>query len=206
MRYTKYLLLVLVLVAITLASCTGAATNNIAKPDMQQRKTFENKEQILAAIDKLELESYNRNLTPEDIKTLETVLPLDDHAMEDFFQETLWLAEHNQGEHIGHSLSFIYSYVQTGEPLICVPLEIDHLKLYIEFNDTDRIENAVQASSNGYDGWVRQSEQAKKLLPAYYRDFDRLKQEAKLTIEKVEQKDYEGALPHIEYVSLHQVC
>ncbi|MBI2546373.1 hypothetical protein HYV81_04285 [Candidatus Woesearchaeota archaeon] len=199
----KQILALFIILAIFLAGCNAAVVNE--QPEIG-RKSFERKEQILAAIGELELESYTRNLTPEDIRGIELVLPLEDHAMEDFYLETLWLAEHNQGEHIGHSLSFIYSYVETGEPLICVPHEIDHLKLYIAFNDTDRIEHAAQASNNGYEDWVRQSEEARKLLPAYYRDFDRLKQEAKLAIEKAEQKDYQGALPHIEYVSLHQVC
>lgn len=190
------------LLALFLAGCTGA----VITQSPVEKKTFENKEQILAAIRELDIQSYTRNLTVADIKTLEQLLPLDDHAMADFYEETLWLAERNQGEHIGHSLSFIHTYVKTGEPLVCVPHEIDHLNLYIAFNDTERIEHAAKASKDGYDSWVAKSEKARKVLPAYYKEFDKVKQEAKLAIEKVERKDYEGALPHIQYVSLHQVC
>ena len=204
----KFLLGITMTVLIVMITVTGCMQSSAPKETTQpvQKKVFENKETILDAVNKLELESYNRNLTSADLQTLEAVLPLDDPAIKGFYDESIWMAEHNQGNHIGHGLSYIYSYVQTGIPLICVPHEIDHMDLYIEYNDSAMVERALSESKEGFDAWVVQSEQAKKLLPAYYKDFDTVKQEAQLALENVERKDYQGAMHHIAYVAAHQVC
>ncbi len=203
----KLLFVMFALFSVTLISCTGAVVKNKEKSshDKFERKVFENKQAILDAIDKLELENNKRNLTKDKVESLKPLLP-EDENIEDFYQEALWLAEHEQGEHIGHSLSFIYSYIQDGIPFVCVPHEIDHLSIYIEHNDSYMINKAIEESKEGYDLWVKKSEQAKKLLPAYYKNFETLKQEALLALEKAEQKDYEGAIPHIKYVSKNQIC
>ena len=195
----------LVFVLLITGCSTATKQQTSASKKEPERKVFQNKDAILAAVDTLEIESYSRNLTRIDLATLRPILP-DDDFINDNYNEALWFADHNLGDHIGHGLSFIYSYVQDGIPIVCLPHEIDHLSLFIKYNDMFMLDKGVNEAKEGYNNWVQQSEQASKLLPGYYRNFDALKQEAKLAIEKVEQKDYQGALPHIAYVSQNQIC
>lgn len=49
--------------------------------------------------------------------------------------------------------------------------------------------------------WIEKSEQDRKLLPAYYKNFDTLKEEVRLALDNIKKKDYNAALPHVAYVS-----
>ncbi len=157
------------------------ACQQVNQKDLVGNKEVDNE------IFRLEKVSLERNLTSQDYSNLRELTKKDPVAA-DIFKEIDWLLEHNELEHASHGLGLLQSYIETGNSQECFGHELEHIGLYLKYNDEERAKEAIEELD--VDAWINHNEDVKKKFPQYYKNFDEVKIKAIKTVDSLKKGDY----------------
>ena len=161
---------------------------------------------VAAEVHRLQIVNLHRNLTRSDVRSLDQSIAKDPIAS-DLATEINWLIDNHEDDHVMHSLVFLDDYVTRGETVFCIPHELSHIGLYLKHNDTLDAEKTLTEVQENLAGWYAKQEKARKILPAYYRDFENTSLILNATIDRLAAKDYgQTTLNGIAYLEEHALC
>jgi len=132
-----------------------------------QQKTVVGKQDVLAEVERLRAIASSRNLTVDDLVILRHMSAKDEHAR-DMVDKTAWMAERNLGEHVDHVLYYYVQYVKEGSESICIPHELSHIKLYLEYGEIKRAQDMVPMLEMNLREWKQRVQAIYQRFPQYY--------------------------------------
>ena len=197
-KYIPYIVLFLIFI-ILLAACS------LQKPKVIGNSAVINE---ITHIEQLSVmdENGNNNLTLRDLQNLEA-LTKGDKIAEDYVTELKWLVGHNESQHLLHETLYMREYLKTGEDVPCIPHELWHVSVFIKYGDMAYAKNQLKDVEEGYDAWVRNVEQKRKVYPQFYNSLDELEQMSKDSIEKLKQNDYSNkTLEQLDIIGAAAIC
>jgi hypothetical protein len=113
---------------------------------------MENKTVIQTEITRLTTLAANEAITAEDVDGLKTMLK-EDHEAEHYVDELIAMVEFKEYKHVGHSLSFLSSYVSTGKNTLCPAHELAHYYVLMRHGELHDAEHALEEAEETYDEW-----------------------------------------------------
>ena len=117
------------------------------------------------------------------------------------------MLDHNETEHIAHTLGFLGEYLATGKESPCTPHELWHATLYIKHGDSEGAEHAIEDALASYPLWVAEAEAKREKFPQFYTHFDAQKEEAAYLIGQLRKGDYtDEAVGRVEALGEIAVC
>ena len=125
-------------------------------------KSIVGSKEVVTEITRLEGVALDRNLTKDDISKLSDLVKNDAHAS-DHIEEMNWLFDHGEIEHASHGLGSILEYVQTGETSECIVHVLEHVRLYHQYADAQRLNAAL--GELDVDAWITKSESLRAKFP-----------------------------------------
>lgn len=172
---------------------------------LQPKSIVKNKE-VIGELNRLSSALLTRDLTSSDFDQLRQLVSGDKTA-EESLAEIDWLFANGETEHVSHTISFLYTYATTGDKVPCIPHELAHMSLLIQHNDLELAADHTEEIRANFEPWIAKSEKARKILPAYYKNFEELKSRISDVITRLEVGDYSQAtLEEIEFVEKNSVC
>ena len=109
-------------------------------------------QEILNEIDKLLLPVYNQNVTESSFLKLQKLTEGDAYASDEV-SEIIVLANEKEYSHIGHSLGFLYEYVQTGKIPICPGHSLSHYYVFSKHGETDLAIGNLESAKENFGAW-----------------------------------------------------
>ena len=169
-----------------------------------------NNKLIINEVDRINSLPYEKEqydiLTSEDFKTLLELTKNNNHARS-FVDEVVWLADNKEPKHVGHSIYYLKSYIETGEDNLCIPHELTHIKLYIKHEDFDLVESQIKIIEKYNNQWLKVSEKQKQAFPQYYKNFDDFLLKMNEAVERIKNHDYSSkTIELLDYIEQNEVC
>lgn len=158
--------------------------------------------QILAETSRLILLTSQRNLTTSDFNQLQSMVKGDPVA-EDYVADAVQFAKYGINVHIGHDLGDLYTYILTGKNQVCIPHEIEHLSIFIQYNDFSRSNDILTTYNTSFNTWYQYSLQEKSKFPVLYADLDTLVTVLNRTVKNYEAGNYQTVLADMPYITSH---
>jgi len=159
---------------------------------------------VSAEITRISELALDRNLTLEDLSKLRELTKNDKVAVGEF-KEMDWLVAHNESDHAAHGMAFLNGYVQTGELTKCVAHEMQHIRLYLKYNDTGMVKDALGELDP--QAWIDRSQSLMAKFPAYYKNFPQVKDAVLSSINSLKAMDYSDAVKKkLEFIENSAVC
>lgn len=161
-------------------------------------KNIINDSNVLVEFEKvsaLSLQDLDGNvpLKKEDLNALSDMVendPIANHYMEGLY----WFVDHNETEHLGHTLDFLKGYLKTGEKTHCTPHDLWHVALFVKYDEQSLIPHAVEDAKESFPLWKLESEQKRQKFPQFYLRLDEQIAEAEYAIKELQQKNYSDSL------------
>lgn len=146
------------------------------------------------------------NLTAADFAALDEMTK-DDPEAHSFIDEAVWLAEHNEPQHVGHSLYFLEEYIKTGTDEICIPHELEHIKIYLEHDAVDLAEKQTAFVQEYEDSWREKVETQHDKYPQFYPEFDKLMDSVDAVLPRLAEKKYDNeTMELLSFIQKNEVC
>jgi len=150
--------------------------------------------QGMVPLKRSDLDALNRSVASD---------PEASHSLEGLY----WMLDHNETEHIAHTLGFLEEYLATGKESPCTPHELWHATLYIKHGDSEGAEHAIEDALASYPLWVAEAEAKREKFPQFYTHFDAQKEEAAYLIGQLRKGNYtDEAVGRIEALGEIAVC
>lgn len=159
---------------------------------------------ILSEIVRLETLNYRLQLNIQDFSQLLSMVKGDPIA-EDLVNDSLWFVQHWISQHASHSLNDLYRYIQTGKYEVCIPHEIEHIGGYIQFNETDKVQEGISKINDYYNQWKTQAYQLQSKYPATYQNLTQLIQNIDSVLVKLSSNDT-NVSSEIDYITANELC
>src|SRR3989338_448504 len=149
------------------------------------------------------------NLIPlkrSDLDALNRSVMLDSKASH-HLEEMYWMIDHNETEHIAHTIGALEEYLKTGRESFCTPHELWHAALRLKHQDAEGVEHAIEDASESFSLWAAQGEEKREKFPQFYIRFDAQKEEAAYLIGQLRKGNHSDALVgRIETLGESAVC
>ncbi len=124
-----------------------------------------------------------------------------------YMEELYWMVNHNESEHLGHTLDFLGTYLETGQKSHCTPHEVWHATIYARHRDWERVEHATEDAVESFPFWVEESKRKREKFPQFYLRLDKQREEVKYAINQLQKKNYsDGLMQRIDTLSETAVC
>lgn len=160
--------------------------------------------QIIAQIQNFSVLSNDNATTVEMLQPLKVDLNNDSYAS-DIVNEAIWLTKYGEYEHSGHSFAFLLFYVNDGTKVLCPGHELEHIELFVKYNDFSLMNDTIQGIEDIYPSWKQVAYQRKQKFPNIYRNLDNLSKVMEETITKVKAGNL-SISSEIEYISANNLC
>ena len=166
--------------------------------------------QVLDEIHRLSLLPYNQyaydNLTVQDLVPLQRMVEQDAYA-HDFMDEAVWLLNHHEYEHVGHSLYYLQEYVTTGEDDVCIPHELSHIRVYLKYQDFGLVEAQTKVVEKYEQSWLDAGKKRYTKFPQYYVKFEEIKPKIDEVVMRLKAQEYDQKTADLlEYIDENQIC
>ncbi len=153
-----------------------------------------NNPEILAQVEQVSALSImdmegNVPLKRENLDSLNQALSAD-HLAAHYMKSLYWFVDHNETEHLGHTLGFLKTYLVTGKEAHCTPHELWHAALYAKHGENGNIPNALAEAKESYPFWIAESELKRQKFPQFYLRLDEQVAETGELIAILEKKNY----------------
>jgi hypothetical protein len=125
---------------------------------------MENKTAAQTEITRLTSLAANEEITAEDLNGLKAMLKEDPDA-EHYVDELIAMVEFKEYEHVGHSLSFLSSYISTGKNTLCPAHELAHYYVLMRHGEVHDAEHALEEAEETYDEWEEKAREYSKQYP-----------------------------------------
>jgi len=165
---------------------------------------------VLEEIDRLGSLHYTKyvydNLTEDDLTPLQMMVAKDSQA-HSLVDEAMWLRDNGEYEHVGHSLYYLQEYVKSGENDICIPHELQHIKIYLKHEDYDLVEKQVVVAAKYESRWFDLGAKRFSQLPQFNVKFKEIKPKIEEVIERLRDKQYDQhTMELLGYIEQNEIC
>ena len=124
-----------------------------------------------------------------------------------YLDEIYWMVDHDEIEHIAHTVDFLQAYLETGKKYVCPPHELWHATLYVKHDELEGLPHAIEDAQQSLPIWVQDSEQKRERFPQFYLRLDEQAAEAEYAINQLSLRNYSPELiARIEYLGETASC
>ena len=195
----KIIPLASIVLVLLVAGCTS--TTQQTQP---RDASIIGKKQLVAQIQNFSALSNDNATTVEMLQPLKVEVENDTYAS-DLVDEAIWLTKHGEYEHSGHSFAFLLYYVNDGTKVLCPGHELEHIQLFVKYNDFSLMNDTVQGIEDTYPQWKQVAYQRQQKFPNIYRNLDNLSAVMEVAITKVKAGNY-NISDEISYISANNLC
>jgi hypothetical protein len=192
-------LLAAVLALFLLSACAKEPKSIINNPD------------ILEELDKVTLISmkeveYDIPLTRSDLSALNESVSFDPLASH-YVEELYWMVDHNETEHLGHTIDFLATYLKSGKKGYCTPHELWHATIYARHADWALVDHAKKDATESFPYWVAMNQERQEKFPQFYLRLDDQIVQVDRLIKELNRKNYSDELmQEIDVLSDTALC